>query len=372
MIGTQRRLRDPARRRRPGHRPRLHRAVRPRPRGAGFDRVLIGYGSGWPEGRQVAAHVADAHRAARPARRPPARLRRADAGRPRRSPPSTSSTAAGWRVHIITGGNDAEQRRDGDYLDNDERYARTDEYLDDPAPGRGTSPSPFDHEGGYYRFEGCAPQVLPVPGPAPPAVLRRRVRGGVPGRRQARRHLRALGRAARGDRRADRGGAGGGRGRRAGRAPRISVSFRPILAPTEELAWERAARHPRHASTSEARRCRADRSARCPAPTAERRLAAAARGRREGRPARPRAVDRRPPRRPAAAATPPRSSAPPRPVAAGAPRLRRHRRRPRVLIRGFDPLDDAVDYGALPAPARPPGAGAPPWPLDWPPVGDTR
>ena len=32
-------------------------------------------------------------------------------------------------MHIITGGNDVEQRRDGDYLDHDERYARTDEYL---------------------------------------------------------------------------------------------------------------------------------------------------------------------------------------------------------------------------------------------------
>ncbi len=33
-------------------------------------------------------------------------------------------------VHIISGGNDAEQRRDGDYLDHDQRYARTDAFLD--------------------------------------------------------------------------------------------------------------------------------------------------------------------------------------------------------------------------------------------------
>ena len=33
-------------------------------------------------------------------------------------------------MHIITGGSDAEQRRDGDYLAKDERYDRTDEYLD--------------------------------------------------------------------------------------------------------------------------------------------------------------------------------------------------------------------------------------------------
>ncbi len=33
-------------------------------------------------------------------------------------------------MHIISGGNDAEQRRDGDYLDHDQRYARTDAFLD--------------------------------------------------------------------------------------------------------------------------------------------------------------------------------------------------------------------------------------------------
>ena len=33
-------------------------------------------------------------------------------------------------LHIITGGVDADQRRDGDYTPHDERYERTDEYLD--------------------------------------------------------------------------------------------------------------------------------------------------------------------------------------------------------------------------------------------------
>ena len=32
-------------------------------------------------------------------------------------------------LHIITGGVDADQQRDGDFLGHDERYARTDEYL---------------------------------------------------------------------------------------------------------------------------------------------------------------------------------------------------------------------------------------------------
>ena len=48
-------------------------------------------------------------------------------------------------VHYITGGSDEDQQRDGDFVDHDERYARTDEYLgllrqvwtlDDPSPAK--------------------------------------------------------------------------------------------------------------------------------------------------------------------------------------------------------------------------------------------
>jgi len=61
--------------------------------------------------------------------RAPARI-----SRPRRLPRASFATLdqlTGGRiaVHIITGGNDAEQRQDGDFLGHDERYARTDEYL---------------------------------------------------------------------------------------------------------------------------------------------------------------------------------------------------------------------------------------------------
>jgi alkanesulfonate monooxygenase len=95
---------------------------------AGFDRVLIGYGSSWPEGTQVAAHIA-AHTQ---------RLGLLIAHRPGFVFPTLAARQfatldhfSGGRVavHVITGGNDAEQRRDGDYLPKDARYARTDEYL---------------------------------------------------------------------------------------------------------------------------------------------------------------------------------------------------------------------------------------------------
>src|ERR1700683_67419 len=93
---------------------------------AGFDRVLIGYASSQPDGTQVAAYAA-AHTE---------RLSFLVAHRPGFVAPTLAARTfatldqfAGGRigVHIITGGSDGEQRRDGDYLSKDERYARTDE-----------------------------------------------------------------------------------------------------------------------------------------------------------------------------------------------------------------------------------------------------
>ena len=122
---------------------------------AGFDRILIGYGSSWPEGTQVAAYVA-AHTE---------RLGLLVAHRPGFVAPTLAARAfatldqfsgrPGRRAHHHRR-HDAEQRRDGDYLDQDERYARTDEYLDHPRAARGPSTEPFDYEGRHYRFEDFA------------------------------------------------------------------------------------------------------------------------------------------------------------------------------------------------------------------------
>src|SRR5215472_12965904 len=96
---------------------------------AGFDRVLIGYSSSQPDGAQVAAYAA-AHTE---------RLGFLVAHLPGFVAPTLAArtfatldqfTGGRIAVHIITGGNDAEQRHDGDFLAKDERYARTDEYLD--------------------------------------------------------------------------------------------------------------------------------------------------------------------------------------------------------------------------------------------------
>jgi alkanesulfonate monooxygenase len=203
---------------------------------AGFDRILIGYGSGWPEGGQVAAHVA-AHTE---------RLGLLIAHRPGFVAPTLAARTfatldqfSGGRVavHTITGGNDQEQRRDGDYLGKDERYARTDEYLE-ILRRAWSSPEPFDYDGRYYRFADFSAHVQPahrIPlffGGSSAAAYR--VGGkhadtfalwGEPLKETAE-QIASVRAAAAAAGRADR--------------PGISVSFRPILGPTEELAWERA------------------------------------------------------------------------------------------------------------------------------------
>ena len=61
-------------------------------------------------------------------------------------------------VHLISGGNDAEQARQGDYLPKDRRYARTSEFID---LLRRAWTEPFDHAGEFYRFDGFGPSFAP-------------------------------------------------------------------------------------------------------------------------------------------------------------------------------------------------------------------
>ncbi|HEX4087509.1 MAG TPA: LLM class flavin-dependent oxidoreductase [Trebonia sp.] len=207
---------------------------------AGFDRVLIGYASSHPDGTQVAAYAASvserlgflvAHR--------PGFVAPTLAARQFTTLDQFSDGRIG--VHIITGGHDAEQRRDGDFLSKDERYARTDEYLDIVRLAW-TSDQPFSYQGTYYQVEDHQSGVRSAQengirlyfGGSSEAAYR------VGGKHadtyalwgeplaETKQQIDAVNQAA----------------RNAGRSelPGISVSFRPILGPTEELAWERAHR----------------------------------------------------------------------------------------------------------------------------------
>ncbi|KHK49676.1 alkanesulfonate monooxygenase [Ralstonia sp. A12] len=142
-------------------------------------------------------------------------------------------------VHFISGGSDSEQRRDGDYLDHDQRYARTDEYLG-ILRRIWTAAEPFDHEGQFYRFEQGFSEVKPAQKPHVPIYF-----GGasdvaveVAGKHadvyalwgESLDQVRELTTRVRAE------------AARHGRSIRFSVSFRPILADTEDAAWARAER----------------------------------------------------------------------------------------------------------------------------------
>ncbi|WP_431038005.1 LLM class flavin-dependent oxidoreductase [Streptomyces sp. P6-2-1] len=66
-------------------------------------------------------------------------------------------------LNVVTGGDATEQRRFGDHVGHDERYARTDEFL---SIVRGAwSGKPYDFEGKHYRVDGGLTALPPDPLP---------------------------------------------------------------------------------------------------------------------------------------------------------------------------------------------------------------
>ncbi|GLZ81570.1 alkanesulfonate monooxygenase [Actinorhabdospora filicis] len=206
----------------------------------GWDRVLFAYGSGSPDPAQVAAfvagHVPD--------------LGLLLAHRPNVSYPTyaaktfaTLDRLSGGRltVHFITGGNDHEQGREGDTLGHDERYSRTREYIQ-IVKRAWTETRPFDHEGGHYRFADFVSDVFPLQSPRPGVSF-----GGSSPAALAAGAAEADVYCLWGEPLADTAeqiAAVRAAAKEAGRedVPRVQVAFRPIIAPTEELAWEKAHR----------------------------------------------------------------------------------------------------------------------------------
>ena len=126
---------------------------------AGFDRILVPHHSTGPSAQLTIAHAA-AHTS---------RIGFLLAHRPGFVAPTLAArelatldqfTGGRLAVHLISGGSDAEQRRDGDYLDHDQRYERTDEYVG-LLRRLWTSDQPFDHAGKHYRFDGGFSEVKP-------------------------------------------------------------------------------------------------------------------------------------------------------------------------------------------------------------------
>ncbi|MCR6502359.1 LLM class flavin-dependent oxidoreductase [Shinella sp. CPCC 101442] len=143
-------------------------------------------------------------------------------------------------VHLIAGGSDAEQAAEGDFLSKDDRYARLEEYIA-ILKRAWSSREPFDFAGRFYTFKRFSSAVAPVQASIPVSVggssgEAYRI-GGLHGdifglwgeplaetREQIDRIFAAAEAAGRKDR------------------PQIWVTFRPILAETDELAWAKAHR----------------------------------------------------------------------------------------------------------------------------------
>ncbi|WP_340536864.1 LLM class flavin-dependent oxidoreductase [Nocardioides sp. GXZ039] len=202
----------------------------------GYDYTLLPYGSSTADSFVVAAAVSQLTE----------RLRPIVALRPNTTPPQVGAQKLATLdqlsegravVHIISGGSDAEQARQGDYLPKDERYARSTEYVE-LLRRSWHEPEPFSHHGRYYRFDDFGPGFAPYGDTIPISI------GGssdeafeLGGRlgdifsfwgepladiRAQIERVHAI---------AD----GAGRPR-----PRIWVTFRPIVAPTDEQAWAKA------------------------------------------------------------------------------------------------------------------------------------
>ncbi|MEV5610149.1 LLM class flavin-dependent oxidoreductase [Streptomyces sp. NPDC052225] len=69
-------------------------------------------------------------------------------------------------LNVVTGGDSTEQRRYGDHLDHDRRYARTDEFLSVVrGVWNGTARSPYDFAGEHYRIDEAFSALPPDPLP---------------------------------------------------------------------------------------------------------------------------------------------------------------------------------------------------------------
>ena len=203
---------------------------------AGFDLVLVGYSSSSAEGFLVALHAAERTErlgyliAHRPGFVAPTLMARKIA---------TFDHLSDGRlaVHIITGKTDYEQEGDGDFTPKAERYRRAAEYLE-LMKLAWSNERPFDFAGEFYRVNGAHSDVRPLQKPHPPLFFGGASDGALAmgarlcdvyaiyaeplaSTRERIRQFRAQASAF-------------------GRTPGFNVSVRPIIAASEGAAWDKA------------------------------------------------------------------------------------------------------------------------------------
>jgi alkanesulfonate monooxygenase len=204
----------------------------------GFDYTLLGYGSSHTDSFIMASAVGQLTERIKPivALRPNTVFPVVAAQKLATLDQLTEGRAV---VHIISGGNDAEQARQGDYLPKDRRYDRTAEFIDILRQAW-TAQAPFSHDGEFFKFDDFGPGYPTYRGGAIPISIGGQSDAafqvgaakadifsfwGEPLDELTKEIDRVKGIAA-----------------AAGRTtvPRFWVTFRPIIAKTDELAWEKA------------------------------------------------------------------------------------------------------------------------------------
>ena len=203
---------------------------------SGFDLVLVGYSSSSAEGFLVALHAAARTErlgyliAHRPGFVAPTLMARKIA---------TFDHFSGGRlaVHIITGKTDDEQEGDGDFTPKAERYRRAAEYLE-LMKLTWVNERPFDFAGPFYRVKGAHSDVRPLQKPHPPLFFGGASHGALEmgarlcdvyaiyaeplaSTRERIKQFRTQAAAF-------------------GRTPGFNVSVRPIIAASEGAAWDKA------------------------------------------------------------------------------------------------------------------------------------
>jgi alkanesulfonate monooxygenase len=205
---------------------------------AGFDMALVGYSSSSAEGFLVAQHAAANT----------SKLEYLVAHRPGFVAPTLMArkiatfdqiTKGRLAVHIITGKSDAEQQGDGDYSPKVERYERATEYLR-LMRKTWTSTDPFDFDGTFYRVNNAASDVQPFQAPHPPLFFGGASDGALTMGAEHCNVYAIYGEplATTTERIADFRKLAGN----FNRSPEFNASFRPIIADTEDAAWDKANR----------------------------------------------------------------------------------------------------------------------------------
>ncbi|KAK3321285.1 alkanesulfonate monooxygenase [Cercophora scortea] len=205
-----------------------------------FNYTLVPYASAWLDPWTVGATIAASTK----------KLKIIIALRPNTLPPTVAAKALATLdqlssgravVHFIAGGTDEDQAREGDFLPKAKRYARMEDYIR-ILRRAWASPEPFDWDSEFYTIKGFSNRIRPFKGDTIPVSVggssddAYRVGGsladifglwGEPLKETKEQIDRIYAEA-----------------ERAGRKdkPRIWVTFRPITAETDDLAWAKAHR----------------------------------------------------------------------------------------------------------------------------------